>query len=128
MNKKILIVEDDPLFAKVLKDALVNEKFDVILAKDGEEGLNLALSAHPDLILLDIILPKMDGLTMFNKLQNDEWGRDVPVMIVTAVKDRQRLQEAKQKGIYYYLIKEDFRAEDVVAKVKERLGFNQPAL
>ena len=127
-NKKILIVEDDPLLSKQLEDALRAEKFDVILATNGENGLATAFSQHPDLILLDIVMPKMDGLTMYKKLQEDAWGRQVAVMILTAVTDKDRIVEAKQGGVYYYLIKENFEPRDVALKIKERLGLDQPRL
>lgn len=127
-NKKILIVEDDPLLSKTLEDALRDAKFDVILSRDGEEGLATAFSNHPDLILLDILMPKMDGLTMYKKLQEDEWGKQVAVMMLTAVTDKDKIVEAKQGGVYYYLIKENFEPKDVVNKIKERLGLDQPRL
>ena len=76
-GKKILIVEDDNSVRKVFKDRLLQEGFSIIEASDGEEGLATALKEHPDLILLDILMPKMDGMTMLSKLHQDEWGRQL---------------------------------------------------
>lgn len=86
-NKKILVieaVEDNAPLRKALHDKFSLEGFSVIDAKDGEEGLTVAMSEHPDLILLDILMPKMDGLTMMKKLrQGDEWGKHVPIIVLT---------------------------------------------
>ena len=81
LGKKILIVEDEVVVALPLLDTLKKEGFDVIKAKDGEEGLAVALRDRPDLILLDILMPKMDGLTMMKKLRaENEWGKKAPII------------------------------------------------
>lgn len=119
-KKRILIVDDDPLITQMLVDAFVSANFSVTTARDGEEGLSKALTEHPDALIADVVMPKMDGLTMVKKVREDSWGSQAAIMVLTGVKDNEQLQEAKMEGIYYYLLKEDFKPEDVVAKVKER--------
>jgi two-component system alkaline phosphatase synthesis response regulator PhoP len=81
---KILVVEDEESLATALKEKVVKEGMEGDVARNGELGLELALRKHPDLILLDIIMPVMDGITMLKKLRDDEWGRSVPVIILTS--------------------------------------------
>ncbi len=73
-TKKILVVEDDVPELNALRDKFTREGFSILTAKNGEEGLAIALREHPDLILLDIIMPVMDGITMLVKLREDSWG------------------------------------------------------
>lgn len=121
-KSKILIIEDECSLRKALADKFTKEGFMVIEAKDGEEGLKLALKEKPDLILLDIIMPKMDGITMLGKLREDKWGKDVRVIILTNLEDENKVMESVQKGAYDYLIKSDWKLEDVVKKAKEKLA------
>jgi DNA-binding response OmpR family regulator len=123
--KTILVVEDDPPMLKILVDKLTEEGFRIIEAHDGEEGLMMADRDHPDLILLDIVMPKMDGMTMLKKLrQENEWGGSVPVILLTNLSPD---EEKINKGITedepaYYLIKTNWSLNDVVQKVRERLN------
>src|SRR5882724_12815069 len=83
-QKKILIVEDEEAMLRLLSDALSEAGFQVVTAKDGVQGLGNAKTYHPDLILLDIILPEMDGITMMKTLrETDEWGKNVPIIVLT---------------------------------------------
>ena len=123
-NKTILIVEDDSSLRNVLHDKFILEGFDVLDAKDGEEGLALALSLHPDLILLDIVMPKMDGMTMMKKLrETDEWGKNVPVILLTNLSaDDEKINQAiAVNEPAYYLVKSDYTISYLVEKIKERL-------
>lgn len=122
--KKVLIVEDETALREALVDKLTREGFDALEAKDGEEGLKIALKEHPGLILLDIIMPKMDGMTMMKKLREDEWGKGVPIILLTNLS---ATEEKIIKGIVenepsYYLVKSDWKIEDVVKKVKEQFA------
>ena len=121
-KKKILIVEDEESLRGALRDKFAWEGFDVLEAGDGEEGLKAALREHPDLILLDIIMPKMDGITMLKKLREDDWGKEAQVILLTNLSDNEKLSEALAQGTYDYLVKSDWKIADVVAKVRERLG------
>ena len=123
-NKKILIVEDDISSLEILVDKFTREAFNVLQAKNGIEGLEVALKEHPDLILLDIIMPKMDGISMIKELQEDEWGKDVPIIILTNLSDGEKVAEAIERGVQDFLVKSDWNLNDVVKKVKERLRIN----
>jgi len=120
--KKITIVEDEELISKALAGVLEDAGFKVSQAYDGEEGLSMIESEKPDLILLDIIMPKMDGLTMLKKLQEKEWGKNIPIIVLTNLSDDRRVAEAMGRGVYSYLQKTDWRLQDVVEEVKKKLG------
>lgn len=118
----ILIVEDDLDLLEVLAKKFTMEKFEVSQAPDGKLGLEEALRDHPDLILLDIVMPVMDGMTMLRKLRADSWGKDVPVILLTNLSDEGKVAEAMTHGVYDYLVKADWNISDVVKKVKQRLN------
>lgn len=121
---KILIVEDEVTLLKILADKFTLEGFQVYEAKNGEEGLARALKEHPHLILLDLLMPKMNGITILRKLrETNEWGEKVPVIIVTNLSmDDRIIREIVKTKPTHYLLKSDFKIKDVVRKVKERLG------
>ena len=121
MDKKILVVEDEPSLVEALCNKLTKEGFAVIDARNGQTGLETALKEKPDLILLDLIMPIMDGLTMLQKLREDEWGKNVPVIILTNLSDDKKVMEAVKQGSYDYLIKSDWSINEVISKVRERL-------
>jgi DNA-binding response OmpR family regulator len=122
-QKKILIVEDEPSMLSILNDKLLETGWETIQARNGEDGLKIALEQHPDLILLDLLMPKMDGTTTINKLREDEWGKTVPVIMLTnvnpdtdtALKDILKTQPA------FYFVKSDIDLATLVEKIKEVL-------
>lgn len=120
-TKKILVIEDDPILSETLLLNLEHDGFATIHAKDGEEGLALALSAKPDLILLDIILPKVDGLTMLDTLRQDPWGKHVPVIVLSNLSELPEVIAAVEGGVRDYLVKVDWQIEDVIQKIREKL-------
>ena len=120
--KKVLVVEDEGPLREVVTANLEENGFIALGAGDGKEGLNVALVEHPDLILLDIIMPKMDGVAMLKELRKDDWGKDVPVIMLTNLEDSGKVAEATEAGAYDYLIKIDWKLQDVVNKIKEKLG------
>ena len=117
----ILIIEDEKLLADALKRKLERSGFSVFIAIDGAEGLEFALDKHPDLILLDIVMPIMDGITVLDRIREDEWGAKVPVLILSNLSDAESIKESKASGINDYLIKTDWKISDVVKRVKETL-------
>ena len=127
-NKKVLVieaVEDDPALRNVLRDKFTLEGFGVFEARDGEEGLEVALREHPDIILLDIVMPKMDGLSMMKKLrETNEWGKHVPIIILTNLSaDDEKINWAiADNEPAYYLVKSNWSMDDLVEKIKERIG------
>lgn len=123
--KKILIVEDEISLLKALADRLTREGFSTLEAKDGLEGLNMALQEHPDLILLDIIMPGMDGMEMLEKLKINPLSRNIPVILLSNLGDTSKILEAIEAGAESYLIKANVKLEDVVKVIKEKLGVSQ---
>jgi len=122
-NKKhVLLIEDEEPLQLVLTDVLSDEGYDVSLAKDGVEGLDRALSQHPDLVLLDILMPKMDGLEMLRKLREDEWGKKVPVIVLTNLSDNEDIASAVEENVFEYFVKSDIKIDEVVARIKEKIG------
>lgn len=120
--KKILIVEDERMLRGVLVDMISQAGFLTTEAVDGEEGLKKALSEHPDLILLDLLMPKIDGMTMLRQLREDTWGKSVPVIILTNVDpDNQDLEDIVEYRASYGLIKSRTSLDDVVNNIKELL-------
>lgn len=120
-KKTILIIEDEAPLLGVLTDTLSENGFTVIQTHDGDEGLRLAQERHPDLILLDILMPKMDGMSMMTKLRQDEWGKTVPVVILTNVNpdSDETIKAIVNNQPAYYLVKSDTKLDDIVEKVKE---------
>lgn len=124
-NKKILIVEDETPLRNALREKLTREDFGILEAKNGEEGLEVALREHPDLVLLDIVMPRMDGLTMMKKLrQANEWGKKVPIILLTNLTaDDDKINQAiTDNEPAYYLVKSNYTIEDLVEKIRERLS------
>jgi len=124
MEKKILIVEDEVSMAKALEEKFQLEGFSVVYAKNGKEGLEIAEKEKPDIILLDIVMPVMDGITMLKNMKEIEDIKDIPVIILTNLSDNEKLSEAMANGSYYYLVKSDWKIQNVVEKVKEKLGIS----
>ncbi len=118
----ILIVEDDTELREALTTALTYEKFSVLSADNGATGLGLALEKHPDLILLDVIMPHMDGLTVLQKLREDAWGKGAPVIVMTVLDDLEKISQVVTAGGDEYVIKSEITLGSLVAKVKDRLA------
>lgn len=117
-SRKILIVEDELAYAKLLHDQLIARGYDVISAKDGLEGLKLALEKKPDLILLDLIMPKVGGLKMLTTLRTFKWGESVPVFILTNVNESSEISEAMDNKVSKYIVKSDVELENLLENIK----------
>jgi two-component system alkaline phosphatase synthesis response regulator PhoP len=118
-SKKVLLVEDDLAVVRALEKKLKQAGFLVLLAPDGAKGLRLALLEHPDVVLLDIIMPRMDGVTMLKKLRQNSWGKKVPVIILTNLTNPDTEIEAVGAKISGYLVKTDWKIEDVINIIKK---------
>lgn len=127
-SKTILIVEDEESLRNVLKDKLEKENFLVLEAKNGQEGLEMAMEKKPDLILLDIVMPVMDGFTMVKKLREEEKkpgdiiNNQIPVLFLSNLNDEQAMSTSQQQGIYDYLVKSNWTLDGITTKIKDRLG------
>jgi CheY-like chemotaxis protein len=121
-NKTVLIVDDEAFLVRALKDRLVREGFAVDSAANGEEGLDKAFAAIPDIILLDLVMPKMDGATMLKALRADPRGREVPVVILSNLNNAQLIDQSLAGGAQEFLIKVNNSLDDVTRIVRRRLG------
>jgi len=122
--KKILFIEDESALQKTFKDILEKEGYEVIKALDGEVGLKLAEEKKPDLILLDLILPKIDGFEVLKGLKENEETKDIPVIIFTNLEGAGDIQKALELGATTYLVKANYSLEEIVTKIKQALGEN----
>jgi DNA-binding response OmpR family regulator len=122
-NKLLLIVEDEDILVRTMSEKLTAEGFEVVKAYDGLQGLNIAESEHPDLILLDLLMPNMDGMSMLRELRKDHWGKRVPVIILTNLSgsDEQRLKDIVDLEPTYYFVKADKSMSEIVEKIREKL-------
>ena len=118
-RKKILIVDDEEDMREILRDKFITSGFDVSVAKDGEEGLEKALKEVPAVILLDIAMPKMDGLEMLKRFRQAEGARIIPVILLTNISDMHKLKEAQELGIQDYMLKAEWKMAQIVERVKE---------
>ena len=121
-KKSVLIVEDDAALRKVLIDKLTSEGFDVFGAVNGEEGLKVAEEKQPSLVLLDIFMPIMDGVTMLSKLRgSNAWGKHVIVLILTNSIDAQTIAKVSGLGAADFMIKSEWSLDALVSRIRERL-------
>ena len=116
---KILIVEDDPLIMRLYQKIFVLEGFEVVQAANGEEGLEKAKSVMPTLIVLDIMMPKMNGLELLMKLKSDDQTQKIPVVMLTNLAGTHDAEKALTEGAVKYIIKSEFTPKQVVNLVKE---------
>lgn len=121
----ILIVEDEISLRGALRDKFTREGFQVYEAKDGEEGLAMARDSHPQIILLDLMMPKMDGMSMLALLRStDAWGFRVPVFILTNLgeDDKLTMKGILEDSFAYYLVKSNWSIDQIVQKVREAIA------
>jgi len=124
MIKKVLIIDDDKIFSKVLKDSLCTDKGEecmVLNAYDGEEGLAVARKEKPDLIISDLMMPKIGGIEFIKKLNLESGLSDIPVLVSTQVPDMDKISEATALGVKGYIIKADYSLDEIVKKVNDLL-------
>ncbi len=121
-QKKVLVVDDDQNLRLALTDKLKKTGFEVLEAEDGEEGLAKSFESHPDIILLDVMMPTMNGIDMLKKLRADDWGKDVQVIMLTVLENAETLAEAMSSGSFTYMVKTDVNVDRIVAKINEILG------
>ena len=120
-NYKILLVEDDTFLSGMYVSKLDMEGFETILASEGKQGLKLVKEEEPDLVLLDIILPKMDGFEILKEIKKDKKTKDIPVILLTNLGQKKDVDKAFELGAVDYLIKAHFMPSEVVDKIKKTL-------
>jgi DNA-binding response OmpR family regulator len=118
---KILIVEDDRFLRELIARKLRNEGYDVIEAVDGEEGLKRIKEEKPDLILLDLILPGIDGFEVLAKAKEDPDTAQIPVIILSNLGQREEIERGLRLGAIDYLIKAHFTPGEIIEKIKNIL-------
>lgn len=122
MPKTILFIEDESALQKTFGDILKIEKYQMISALDGAVGLELAKKRKPDLILLDLILPKVHGLEVLKRLKEDPETKEIPIIILTNLEGISDIEKALELGATTYLVKAQYTLTEVVEKIKKTLG------
>ena len=115
---KILVVEDEEILLTALSEELKQEGFTVVGARDGVEGVEKSLSEKPDLILLDLVMPRLDGIGALRQMKENPATKDIPVVILTNLSDYDKISDALTLGAMDYLVKANYRLEDLVVKIK----------
>src|SRR3989338_1440485 len=120
--KKIFLIEDEPALQRTLGDFLKSAGFDVSFSADGISGLEMAKKEKPDLILLDLVLPKKNGFDVLLELKQVSKTAAIPVVVLTNLESAEDIDRALEAGAAAYLVKTNYRMEEVVEKVKALLG------
>lgn len=121
-GKKVLIVEDDALLSKVLAEAFLADKFQVAIADNGLEVESAVRKFTPDIILLDLILPGVDGFAVLKRLKEDAKTKDIPVAVLSNLSDEGDVKSTKALGADEYFIKSNTAMEKIVKYVKNKLN------
>ena len=122
MAKKILFIEDESALQKTFGDILKQEGYQMLSALDGVAGLKMAKSENPDLILLDLVLPKMHGFEVLQSLKQDAETKDIPIIVLTNLEGMGDVEKALELGATTYLVKASYSLEEVVKKIKKAIG------
>lgn len=122
MPKTILLIEDEAALQKTFGDILKQEGFKMMGALDGEAGLNMARTEKPDLILLDLVLPKVHGFEVLRALKEDSTTKNIPIIVLTNLEGMGDVEKALELGATTYLVKASYTLEEIVAKIKKAIG------
>lgn len=122
MQKTILIIEDDKFLRDLMEKKLAGSGYNVLLADDGESGLEIIKEKKPDLVLLDILLPLMSGWEVMEKSIGNEATREIPIIFLTNLGDKKDISRGIKLGARDYIIKANFTPVEIVRKVRECLG------
>ena len=120
--KKILIVEDEPTLQRAVLSVLTNQGYKIFSAANGEDAITIARKELPDLILLDLILPKKDGFAVLTDLKQESATMKIPVIILTNLEGNADVERALALGATTYLVKTDYKLEEIAEKIKSILG------
>lgn len=123
MNKKILVVEDDKILQKAIREALLSEKYEVFVASDGGEAKQMIRLVKYDFILLDIILPVLDGFQLLKLIRSSRKNclKNIPIIMLTNLGQDEDVNKAMQMGANGYLVKLDFSTEEIIKNIKSLL-------
>lgn len=118
---KILFVEDEPALQKTLGAALQEKGYEILPALNGEDGLRLARAEKPDLILLDLVLPKLSGFDVLKALKDGQETKNIPVIVLTQLETAQDIEKVLSLGATTYLVKANYTLQEVIEKVEKAL-------
>jgi DNA-binding response OmpR family regulator len=122
MQKNILLIEDNESYSEILQKKLLQEEFEVAVASDGHEGVSKTKELRPDIVLIDLLLPKMNGVQVMNEIRMSEEGKNIPLMILTNLNpDAELLKNIEKNRPAFYLVKPEVSLEDIVEKIKNTL-------
>jgi len=119
--KKILFIEDESALQKTFRVFIEQEGYKMVSALDGESGVNLAKLEKPDLILLDLILPRLHGFEVLKKLKEDYETKEIPVIILTNLENSEDINKALELGATTYLVKSNYTLSELVEKIKKAI-------
>jgi len=115
-------VEDEQLIAELLQRKLQDEGYYAFVARDGQDALKQTKERRPDLILLDMVLPRLNGFDVLAELEKDEEGKLIPVIIISNSGEPEEIARAKAAGVRDWLVKTDFDPKEVLEKVRRQIG------
>jgi DNA-binding response OmpR family regulator len=118
MAKKILIIEDDKFLRKVITQKIVKEGYEIAEAIDGEKGFEVAKAEKPDIILLDLILPGMDGFEVLARLKSDQETVKIPVIILSNLGQKEDAEKGLKMGAVDYLVKAHFTPSEIISRIE----------
>ena len=121
-SRTVLVIDDDNLLRKSLAQALTEAGYAVHEAQDGQAGLQVALTKHPNIIVTDVKMPELDGLQMVEKLRTDEWGKTAPVIILSTDETTASVNEALVANVTTYLPKSTASPDDIISQIKQMLS------
>lgn len=124
MNECVLIIEDEVDVRDAMADAITQAGYEVITANDGDEGIKLAFERHPNLILLDLVMPVMDGHEFLSRLREDPWGKEAKVLVITSMDDINNVVSAHEGKIEDYIIKAHTSLDELVKHVRTAMFKN----
>lgn len=122
---KIAIIEDDPTINQMYRMKFEADGFDVQVASNGRDGISVVEKFQPDMILLDLGMPEMSGDQVLKEVRSHEWGKTVPVIILTNLGEEEAPKELRALGIHSYIVKANLTPKEVVLRVKEALGITK---
>lgn len=119
---KIAIIEDDPVISQMYRMKFEADGFEVQLANNGERGVAMVETFQPDMILMDLQMPEMNGAEALAIIRKNDWGKDIPVIVLTNLGEEESPKELRSLGIHSYIVKADLTPRQVVERVKDALA------
>lgn len=122
---KILFIEDDPLIVKIYSTRLKADGHEVFSAENGEEGLKVAYDKNPDVVVLDVMMPKMDGFAVLEKLRVDDNFKSKPILMYSNLNNEEEIIRAKQMGVTEFIVKANLSPTQMVVKIEQYIPSTQ---